>query len=164
MTEDAPLLCEWTGRAFEPRGAHFARAAERFAKGERLAVTAEKGRSAASHNHYFAAIKDGWLNLPESEAFMPYAGNQEALRKHALIATGWHTVVTVEVGSAAGAERVAAHIRACAGDYSVVVVKGTAVMHFTAQSQKKKLMGARDFQKSKDDVLGWIAALLGGDP
>ena len=55
--------------------------------------------------------------------------------------------------------RLAAAIRPLA-EFNVVVVRDAAVIRFEAKSQSVKAMGAKDFQASKDAVLGAAEALV----
>jgi len=164
MSDAALIRCEWTGEAFAPfGGAMLRRARDAFGDGEVVLLNVQNERSMASHKHYFAALYDYWVNLPESVALMPYAATSEHLRKHALIRTGWHDVQTVDAGSKAAAHRVAAMLAAVHREYCVVSVEGPVVRCFTARSQSMRAMGKADFQRSKDDVLGWCDALVKGE-
>lgn len=130
---------------------------------ERLNVELAQ-RSRASHNHEFAEIAELHATLPESMSLLPFAASAEALRKHALIATGYCDVSSVDAGSKAAAERVAAWMhyqstRSVDGKepgYCVTKTEGPVVLCYTPHSQRMSAMGKRRFEESKAAVLDWI--------
>ncbi len=135
--------------------------------GELVFVSIERVRSEASHKHQFAWIKDAWASLPEAEAMQPWAETPETLRKHALIATGFHRLYTLDCGSNAAALRVKAElIRAetKAEGYALGSITGPVVRIWTPESQSYRAMGKERFQESKEAVLGWIAGKIGVSP
>lgn len=158
------LQCTFEGGAFAPSTPHQLRLArERFGEGEIVMMEAQNERSWRSHAHQFAAIADLWANLPESLSHMPYAKSAETLRKHALIACGYADCETLDAGSKAAAERVAAtvgRLATAAHGYCIVKISGPVVRCYTPQSQSVRAMGAKVFQESKTRVLEWIEALL----
>lgn len=160
------ICCMWDGEAFVPRTPFQLRlAAERFGEGEELLLSVENERSWKSHKHQFAAIHDLWINLPESLAEAPYAKSAETLRKHALIVTGHSDCETIDAGSKAAAERVAAYVGALARKahgYAIVSISGRVVRCWTPHSQSIPAMGGELFQRSKTDVLEWIESLVAG--
>lgn len=130
----------------------------RFVIGEAYTLVEHQERSSASHAHFFAAVNEGWMNLPEDQAErFPSA---EHLRKYALIRTGYSDSHTLVCSSKAEAQRVAAFMRPI-DEFAVVTVQGATVTRFTAKSQSYRAMGREDFQKSKDAVLDYIASLIG---
>lgn len=146
----------WNGEAMHPRIAGLA--ARSFEKGRVYLMDVVEQRSRASHDHYFATVADLWANLPEGVDF----ATPEHLRKFALIKSGWHDSRSIGCASKAEAQRVAAFVKPM-DDFAIVTVTGALVTVYTAKSQKIRLMGKADFQKSKDDVLGVIAAMIGVD-
>lgn len=158
------IQCAWDGTAFVPETAfHRRRASERFGEGEVVMMDVQNERSWKTHAHQFASIADLWANLPEDLAEMPYAKSADALRKHALIATGFCDCETIDAGSKAAAERVAASLSRIAtreSGYCVVKVSGSVVRCFTPHSQKARAMAAGEFQRSKTAVLEWIEGLI----
>ena len=85
---DPPILCTWTGTGFDPASRVWAkRADESYVVGAQYMVEAREARSIASHNFYFAAVHEAFLNLPEAMAErFPSADH---LRKYALIRAGF---------------------------------------------------------------------------
>jgi len=158
----APITMEWNGEAMIPANSLWASRADRqFVVGEVYKMVEHNDRSENSHNHYFAAVKNGFDNLPDDlRGDYPTA---EHLRKKALIKCGYRNERDIVLSSKADAERVAAFMRP-ADDYSIVFNVECVVREWTAKSQKKSAMDAREFQKSKQDVLDFIAQLLGVQP
>ena len=135
--------------------------------GEVVIVTIERGRSMTSHKHQFAYIKEAWLNLPEALKDAPWAETAETLRKHALIATGFHQSYTLDCGANATAQRVkAALVAAEAGKhgYAIGRVRGPVVTVWTPESQSMRAMGGKRFQEAKTAILDWLSAQIGVSP
>lgn len=133
-------------------------------EGETVFVTVERARSMNSHRHQFAWVKDAWASLPEAVQDAPWAETPETLRKHALIATGYHQTYTLDCGSGAAAARVKAALTAAeAGKhgYAIGRVRGPVVTIWTPESQSVRAMGSMRFQESKTAILDWIAAQIG---
>ena len=159
----APLIFQWNGEAMRPLGRFARLAAEAFTAGEQYRMEVAEARSWATHAHQFAWLYDAWLSLPERYAIEPWAQSSEHLRKYALIKTGWSNTQTWACGTKAEAGRWAANMRP-EDEYSIVVAQGSTVTRYTAKSQAKRLMGAKDFQASKTAIMDFIAELLGVDP
>ena len=121
-------------------------------------------RSWASHQHQFAWIAEAWSNLPE--ALVETFPTPEHLRKAALIATGWRRETIIDAGNAKAALRVAAYARG-EDDFAHVTTRGATVIVHKARSQRMHGLDRMDrdeFQRSKDDILGWISNLIGVAP
>lgn len=125
----------------------------------RLGVIEERSRN--THNHYFALLHEAWSNLPDdlAERFQ----TEEHLRKYALVKAGYFDERSIVCGSKAEAQRVAAFIKPM-DDFAIVTVSEATVRVYTAKSQSKRAMGAKDFQDSKTKVLEIVAALIGVTP
>lgn len=158
MTERL-LLCKWDGEAMRPATSFWdRRAQELWVVGEQYQVEAIAGRSIASHNHYFAALAEAWGNLPDH--LLEQFPSVEHLRKKALIQTGFRDERSIICASAREASRLAAFV-APMDDFAVVSVASVAVIVWTAKSQSMKAMGGKEFQRSKQAVLDFVAALIG---
>lgn len=157
----APLAFAWDGEAMRPLPAFAAAAAARFSVGEVVALAPAALRSSPSHRHYFACVREAWVNLPEDVAGR--FATEEHLRKYALIKAGYRDERSIVCTSRAEARRVAAFIRPI-DDYSIVTVNDAVVTQFTAKSQSAQAMGGSQFQASKDAVLGLLAEMIGVDP
>lgn len=152
----APVAFQWDGEAMVPR--HPKIADREFVVGEVYALVEHHDRSSKSHAHYFAAVTEGWKNLPEDIA--DRYPTSEHLRKAALIRTGWRDERTFVCASKAEAIRLAAFMRPV-DDTAIITASEGVVCVYTAKSQSMKAMGREDFQKSKDEVLGYISSLIG---
>jgi hypothetical protein len=161
MTTTSPLPCTWNGTGFDvlPR---FARQADQqYVIGETYRLANIEDRSDATHKHEFAWIRSAWLSLPE-EIADDYA-TPEHLRKRALIATGFFDETRIDVGTTAGALKVAAYARGEDG-FAHVVTRGPLVVIRKARSQSRREMDKAEFQASKTSILEWISDLLGVEP
>ncbi len=146
----------WDGEAMIPL--YPGVAARQYEKGEVYPLEVREDRSANSHRHYFAAVNEGWQNLPEIET--ERFPSPDHLRRWLLIKAGYYDERTIVVGSKAEAQRVAAFVKPMDA-YAVVVAKEATVVVFTAKSQSMKAMGKADFQRSKDAVLELLAEMIG---
>jgi hypothetical protein len=138
--------------------------AKAFVDGRRYWLEEVSERSWTSHRHEFAWISEAWGNLPESLADL--YPTPEHLRKSALVATGWHREMIIEAGNAKAALRVAAYAKA-RDEFAHVTTRGPTVVVRWARSQRMHghdRMNKAEFQKSKDDIMGWIAKLIGVEP
>jgi len=156
----APLVYQWDGEAFRPLPRFAKQADKQFVVGMTYPLEVCEERSGNSHRHFFAVVHELWLRLPDSVA-MQFA-TSEKLRKHALIMTGWRKERKLALSSAEEARKVAAFMTGHGDDYTLVSVAGNVVIEWTARSQSTRADGMRkaEFQRSKDDVLGWIEGMI----
>lgn len=168
MREQETIRAFWDGQCFLPDGNFaIAQCADRLGEGQVVRLDIDPERSGRSHRHQFAFVRTAWENLPEHLVDAPFAKNEESLRKHALIATGFCEVDMTACGTEERAERVAAHARRLAArlsGYTVVKVEGAVFYTFTPQSQSLKAMGGTEFARSKEAILGWMSDLIGVTP
>lgn len=159
MSTTPPLAFVWTGEAMVPM--HPSIAGKHFALDEIYQLVEHNDRSQKSHSHYFAALHEGWQNLPEhiAERFP----TDEHLRKYALIKAGYHDSQSITCASKAEAQRVAAFVRPT-DEFSIVTVSEATVTRYVAQSQSMKAMGKQKFQESKSAVLEIISDMVGVRP
>ena len=139
-------------------------AREAMDDGDIVIVSIDHPRSQATHRHQFAEINDAWRHLPESLHDAPWAASAEALRKHALIVTGYADTYSIDCGAKATAERVRMALWAAETGrhgYAIASVRGPVIMVWTPQSQSMRAMGGKRFQESKTAVLDWIAGQIG---
>lgn len=135
-----------------------------LADGEIVGITIDRGRSGSSHRHQFAWLKEAWLTLPEALRDAPWAETEETMRKHALIATGYHQTTVLDCGANATAQRVKRALVAAeakAHGYALAQVRGPVVTVWTPESQSVRAMGGKRFQESKSAVMDWVAAQIG---
>ena len=116
-----------------------------------------EGRSAETESHYFACVEWAWRSLPEDNFEFPEFHD---LRKRALIACGYANSRQLVCDTNDGAYRTAAFVGAGEG-YRIVSVYENIITELTARSQDRESMDAETFQKSKDAVIEYCAAMIG---
>jgi hypothetical protein len=154
-----PIPCVFDGEAFRPLPNFLRVARQHYGDGEIVSLLPHEARSKRSHDHFFAAVHEAWQNLPEDQAVR--FKDEEQFRKHALILTGHSDAVATVCMFKTEAARLAAALMQRTDEYAIITVNGKVVTRFTAKSQSLKAMGKEAFQQSKDDVLGFLANLLG---
>lgn len=159
MTPDRPQGFTWNGEAMVPRSQRLADKA--YTVGENYILVTHEDRSTATHNHEFAWLKEAWLNLPENLA--DEFPTPEHLRKRALIDGGFYDQTVIDAGSNAAALRVASAFRA-REEFSLVIVRGPAVVIRTAKSQSRRSMNKQEFQASKTAILEVVSGMIGVKP
>lgn len=156
---DAPLTFQWDGEALHPASQFWASKCDaQLVVGETYRMVEHHDRSANTHRHYFAALNDGWSNLPDD--ILEQFPTVEHMRKKLLIKAGYADERSIVCASKQEAQRIAAFIKPM-DDYAIVTVREAVVRVFTAQSQSMKAMGAKTFQQSKQAVLDLLDDLLG---
>lgn len=157
MTDTAPPVpFLWDGEVMKPLQPK--RADAFYTVGERYIMIPVCHRSDATHKHEFAWLREAWMNLPE--ALADQYPTTEHLRKRALIDAGYYDETIIDAGTAAAAIRVAVAFRGI-DDFALVIVRGPYVIRRVAKSQSKRTMGAKDFQASKEAIMGVVANLIG---
>lgn len=153
----ATIPMQWTGEHFVPHHRFRAECDRSFVVGEIYPLALQEHRSSNTHRHFFAAVNDAWLNLPESMAGR--FETSEHLRKFALIKAGYRDERSIACSSKAEARRLAAFIKPM-DDFAVVTVTESVVTVYTAKSQSMQAMGKQVFQESKTKVLDVIAGMI----
>jgi hypothetical protein len=156
MDTAPPEPFQWDGEAMRPLRPK--RADAFYAVGERYIMAPVAQRSDATHKHEFAWLREAWMNLPENLA--ERFPTSEHLRKWALIRAGYSDSHTITCASKAEALRVAAFIRPI-DEFAVVITNGATVTRYTAKSQSRRAMGAKDFQDSKSKIMDIVAGMIG---
>lgn len=152
------IMFLWDGEAMVPLKRFRTQCDREFTVGDTYTMEPQEVRSAASHKAYFAAVREGWKNLPEemSDQFP----TDEHLRKYALIKAGYADCRSITCGSRAEALRVAGFVRPMDA-FAIVSTKGPVVHVWTSQSQSFRAMGREKFEASKRAVLDMISSLIG---
>lgn len=159
MSTPYPLDFQWNGEAMIPKSQKLAD--RQYVVGEFYRLVPHEERSGASHKHYFAAVHDAWQNLPDEMALQ--FPTSEHLRKFALIQAGYCTERTIACSSKEEARKIAAFVKPF-DEFAIVIVRGTVIRVFNAKSQSNRAMNKKDFQDSKDKVLGIVSQLIGVKP
>jgi hypothetical protein len=151
------ISCRFEDGKFAPLSRFHNVVAAHFNPGQVYDLEHIEHRSIASHRHYFAQIRDAWLNLPE-ELALEYP-SAEHLRKRMLIKAGYCEMTDVICSSPEEASRSAILVQKL-DQYVMVEISGCVVRTYIAESQSMKAMGKQRFQASKDDVLSLLSELL----
>lgn len=163
MTDLAPIAFTWTDAGtMMPSSRRFALQADKqYVVGETYVMVPHAARSSESHRHYFAAIKDAWLNLPEDMA--DEFPTTEHLRAWALMKAGYADKAVINCASRDDAIVLAADTRKRGPDdkIKIIDIHGRVVTIWTPHSQSMKAMGKQRFQESKQKVLDVIAGMIG---
>jgi hypothetical protein len=132
--------------------------AAEFTPGGLYKMAEVEDRDMRSHRHFFASVREVWMNLPEQlAARFP---SPDHLRKWCLIEEGYCKYVEFACKDAKAARIAAASVRA-ADQYAVIKIDRDVVRIWTAESQSVRAMGKERFQKSKWDALNRLAAMVG---
>lgn len=158
-----PQVYEGDGVFRVPRG-HVRRCDAQFGVGECVDMAPVEERSSPRHKAFFAAVNEVFKSLPE--ALTDEHPTADALRQHALIATGWRDQETHVCNSKADAARMASVIRhyIAPDRWPVITVSGCVVAVLVARSQAVKAMSKDDFNASCDAVLKYLAEVIGTLP
>lgn len=144
---------------FRAASAYHARALDKaLVIGEVLTWGQIEERSQKSHAHYFAAVHEAWLNLPE--AVSVEFPSDEHLRKYCLIKAGFCTVTKIACMTNREAVKLISSVSEMDG-FAVCEVAGNIATVYRAHSQSMKAMGKKTFQESKTAVLEILSAMVG---
>jgi hypothetical protein len=146
---------------FRTVNAYHARALDKaLVVGEILTWEQIEERSQKSHAHFFVAVHEAWLNLPETIS-MEFP-NSESLRKYALIKAGFCTVKKVACRTNREANELTAYLLGL-DNFLVCEVSDNVATIYRAESQSMKAMGKKRFQESKQAVLDVLSAMIGAE-
>jgi hypothetical protein len=157
-----PIPYMWTGEAWRPERRFMLACQKAFGEGEIKWLEEVFERSPESHKHYFACINEAWKNLPDDLALQ--FATPDRLRKHALINTGFFTMLSYPCDTAGEAVRWGQNLAREFPDDEVSMRndgKSYIVERRMAASQSYKSMSKRKFQESKDKVLGFVSKMIG---
>jgi hypothetical protein len=159
------IMFECTGEVMRPLEYHRDLFARTFEAGKRYKLMEFSERSPETHNHYFKAVSRYWDNWPHD--YERALADREQLRKHALIRTGHYVQIAMAFESIEAASQFVATYKRSV-DYtegSLIANKdGAMAVMLVAKTQQKDRMDAGEFQKSKQDVLEFCAAVTGVSP
>ena len=151
-----PLYWRWDGEVLIPLRPTMTD--RHLVVGESYCFVEHHERSANSHRHFFASLNEAWRNLPD-ELLDEYP-SVEVLRKKALIRKGYAEHRDHVCADNMAARKLRAFIKPL-DEYAIVDVRENIVRVWTAKSQSVKAMPKGEFQRSKDDVLAFVADLIG---
>lgn len=156
MKRPRPVFLKWNGAVFVPEPSFKAYCGREYAIGEVYPMTPVEERSQASHNHYMAAVHEGFNNLSEENA--KKFPTETHLRKWALVQCGYCTETNYVLANDKEARKMADYIRR-RDDYTVMRINGNVLIVWDAESQSKAAMKKERFEQSKHDVLDLIASM-----
>lgn len=151
-----PVFLKWTGEVFQPEPSFKHYCDREYQVGEIYPMLPVEERSQASHNHYFAAIAEGFHNLSEENA--KRFPTSEHLRHWCLVQCGYCSETNYVLANSKEARKLAADIRRMS-PYAVIAINGAVVTVWEAESQSKAAMKKDPFEKSKQEVLDMIASM-----
>lgn len=155
-----PIPYRWEGDIMRPLPGFAKRCDALYVVGETYTLAPVEQRSSKSHAAYFAYLHDAWLSLPDHLAMQ--FPSEDALRKHALIMTGFRHERKLVLSSKEEARKVAAFLRPQGGDsYAIISVHECVVVEWKAMSQSYRAMPKGQFQASQRAVRDWVDDLLG---
>ena len=159
MTEKIrPIPFIWTGEVMAPHPRFKGLCDRQFALNEQYVLVINEEASTASRGHYFASLRDAWLNLKEEEA--KRFPTQDHLRRWCLIKAGFCDERSIVCDTPSDARRLAMMARSLDG-YAVITQKENVVVVYTAKSQSAAAMSKEEFQTSKDAVLDIVSSMIG---
>lgn len=156
-----PMIYEGNGKFSASSIYHKMRCEKMFGAGQEITFEELGDRNMNRHRMYFARLKELWLTLPESMA--EDFPSPEALRKFALVRTGYCTQKKIVCRSNQDAIETAAFIESL-GTYVICEVVMRVLTIWVPQSQAVRNMGKSEFDKSVTDVLDYCERLVRSEP
>lgn len=156
MARPRPVFLKWEGTVFRPEPSFMHYCSQQYAVGEIYPMIPIEERSQNSHNHYFAAVSEGFNNLSEENA--KHFPTSEHLRHWCLIQCGYCIETDYVLINAQEARKAMADVRQ-RSPYAVIQRKENVVKVWDAESQSYAAMKKDLFEKSKRDVLDMIASM-----
>lgn len=129
---------------------------KQFVVHEEYPLSIVENRSLASHNHYFAALNEGWQNLNEQDA--KRFPTPETLRAWCLVECGYCTDTRYVMDTPKDAKSMGLLLRKLS-PLAVITIKGNIVVHYEAESQSAAAMKKERFEASKAEVLALVASM-----
>lgn len=134
---------------------------EQFAEGEEIPLDKVQQRSMASHNHYFAALHEGYMNL--AEEFAQEFDSEEHMRHWCLCKEGFCTSTRWVMNTADDARQLREALKK-ADAATIVGVSGNVATVYHPFSQSMATMGKEAFEASKQAVLARVASMANTTP
>jgi hypothetical protein len=134
---------------------------EMYAVNEEYALLPMEERSAASHNHYFAALHEGYLNL--AEEYAQEFDSEEHLRHWCLCKSGYCTKQQWVMNTADDARKLRDALKR-ENASTIIGVAGNVATVYTPFSQSMPAMKKQEFEDSKRAVLDLVASMARTTP
>jgi hypothetical protein len=152
-----PVVFVWTAEGHMVPLPRFGNVcAAQFTVDEEYALEEVKGRSRASHNHYFAELHEGWLNL--AEEYRDDFRSEDHLRDWCLCKAGFCTHTRWVLNTEDDARMMRDALKrenAC----TIVGVTGNVCTVYHPESQSRASMNKQRFEESKRAVLDLVASM-----
>jgi hypothetical protein len=129
---------------------------EQFSINEEYPLITMEERTQASHNHYFAALHEGYLNL--AEEYAQEFDSEEHLRHWCLCKSGYCTKQQWVMNSAEDARKLRDALKR-ENQSTIVAVAGNVATVYTPFSQSMPAMKKQEFEDSKRAVLDLVASM-----
>lgn len=156
-----PVVFVWDGNNMVPLPRFKRLCDSQFAVNEEYPLMIVENRSQASHNHYFAALHEAYLNL--AEEYAQEFDSEEHLRHWCLCKTGYCTTTTYVLNTAADAQQLRDALKK-ANASTIVGVAGNVAKVYTPMSQSLAAMKKQAFEDSKRAVLDLVASMARTTP
>ncbi len=153
-----PVVCTWDGVVLTPTPRYARAAARQFEPGAEYPLQIVESRNMRFHNKYFAAIHEGWTQLPERIA--QRFPTSEHLRHWLLIQVGEAVEKEYDLQTSDDARLLAMCVRT-ESPFARVRVVGPRVIVNRANSQALGSMSAAEFNDSAEKVLDLLAQMIG---
>ncbi len=151
-----PVVCIWDGNAMIPLP-RFKRVCDaQFEVNEEYPLMIVENRSMASHNHFFAALHEGYLNL--AEEYAQEFDSEEHLRAWCLCKEGFCTVETYVLNTAEDARKMRQAMKR-ENPITIIAVTGNVAKVYRPESQSIAAMKKERFEASKAAVLSRVASM-----
>ncbi len=156
-----PVAFVWDGNVMIPLPRFKRLCDAQFAVNEEYPLMIVENRSLASHNHYFAALHEGYLNL--AEEYAQEFDSEEHLRHWCLCKSGFCTTTTYVLNTAEDA-RVLRDALKKENASTIIGVAGNVAKVYTPESQSMAAMKKERFEASKVAVLDLVASMARTTP
>lgn len=151
----------WDGNVMIPLPRFKRLCDQQFEVNEEYPLVILENRSLASHNHYFAALHEGYMNL--AEEYAQEFDSIEHLRHWCLCREGFCTQDRYELNTAEDARTLLKVLKA-QNKSTIVKVTGSTVIVYTPESQSMAAMKKDKFEASKKAVLARVASMANTTP
>lgn len=159
MSTMRPVMFTWTDEGTMVPDARFKAVCDKqFVVGAEYPLIPVEQRNMKSHNHFFAALHEAWLNLSEEDT-LKYP-TEEHLRAWALIECGFFSQREIECEKPSLAKSMAMLARQLS-PMARIGLKESKVIVKEAVSQSLASMGADAFKASKEAVLDLVTGMAG---
>jgi hypothetical protein len=151
-----PVVFVWSGEHMVPLPRFKRLCDQQFAINEEYPLVIVENRSMASHNHYFAALHEGYMNL--AEEYAQEFVNEDHLRSWCLCKAGFCTTEIQVFDTPADARKFRMTFKRHA-PLAIIKVEGNIVTIYEPESQSITSMKKERFEASKVAVLDLVASM-----